>query len=165
MKTIYTECGYEVIDITPEEVETLKSLFKPDKHPHSPNTLTQKCITMKETWYISGRITNAPNQNRLKFEAAEAKVIQMGHVPINPHKLDHSENVFKKWFIYMRVCMAALPTATKVVALDDYKLSRGACIEIWSAEWMNIPVVDLITLEPVKLSFWIKIKLLLNLIK
>jgi hypothetical protein len=120
---------------------------------------------MKQTMYISGKITGEPNLNKFKFEAAEAKVIQMGYIPVNPHKLDHSENVFKKWFLYMRVCLRSLTACDLVVALDDYKRSRGAIIEIWSAEWMQIPVFDLVTMQPIKLSFWIKVKLLLNLIK
>jgi Domain of unknown function (DUF4406) len=119
---------------------------------------------MKKTAYISGKITGEPNLNKYKFEHAEAKVIQMGHNAINPHKLDHSENVFNKWYMYMRVCLAILPTCNLVVALDDYKHSRGAVIETWSAEWMAIPVFDITTMMPIKLSFWIKIKLLLNLI-
>jgi hypothetical protein len=142
----------EFIGFTEEEIDEI--LNKPNIKP----------ISMKETAYISGKITGEPNLNRYKFEHAEAKVIQMGYNPINPHKLDHSENVFQKWYMYMRVCLAVLPTCNLVVALDDYKHSRGAVIEIWSAEWMDIPVFDIKTMTPVKLSFWIKVKLLLNLI-
>jgi hypothetical protein len=120
---------------------------------------------MKQTAYLSGKITGEPNLNKFKFEHYEAKLISLEYNVVNPHKLDHSENVFKKWQMYMRVCLAILPTCDLVVALDDYKRSRGAVIEIWSAEWMDIPVVDSVTMLPIKLSFWIKVKLLLNLIK
>ncbi len=119
---------------------------------------------MQKTAYISGKITNAPNLNKLKFEAGEAKVIEMGHIPVNPHKLDHSANVFKKYSLYMRVCISALTECDLVVALDDYKESRGAIIEILNAQWIDIPVIDIRTMKPVKLSFWIKVKLILNLI-
>lgn len=119
---------------------------------------------MKKTAYISGKITGEPNLGRYKFEHTEAKLIQLNYNVINPHKLDHSVNVFQKWYIYMRVCLAALTTSDLVVALDNYKRSRGAVIEIWCAEWMDIPVFDSKTLQPIKLGFWIKMKLLLNLI-
>lgn len=115
-----------------------------------------------ETAYISGKITGLEDLNVPKFEKAEARLIFMGFDTCNPHKLNHNHD--KKWYSYMRVCLSEMFKCDLVVALDDYNESRGALIEIWSAEWVNIPVFDFKTMLPIKLGFWTKVKLILNLI-
>lgn len=113
--------------------------------------------------YISGKITGEPNLNREKFEAAEwhVKKVLRGF-PINPHKLPDDHN--KSWCAYMRVCVGALTDCDSVVALDDWKRSRGAIREIIIAKWLGIPVVCIESGEPIRIGLWLKIKLLLNLI-
>jgi hypothetical protein len=123
-------------------------------------TYTQTMTT--EIAYISGKITGLVDLNIPKFQKAEAKLIQMGFKTVNPHNIEHNHD--KKWNSYMKKCLAALQGCDLVVVLDDWQKSRGACIEIWTAEWVDIPVFDLKTFTPVKLSWWIKIKIILNLI-
>lgn len=145
-----TKHDIEFVGFTEEEIHNLRfteTFTKPMK---------------KETAYISGKISNLPDLNKPKFEKAEAKVIQIGFNPCNPHKLPDNHN--KKWNSYMKVCLSHLHMCDLVVALDDWKKSRGAIIEIWNAEWVDIPVFELETMRPIKLTFWIKVKLLLNLI-
>lgn len=144
-----TRHDIEFVGFTEEELHNLRI-----KKPIS--------IMKKETAYISGKISNLPDLNKPKFEKAEAKVIKIGWNPCNPHKLP--DNHDKKWNSYMKVCLSHLHMCDLVVALDDWKKSRGAIIEIWNAEWVDIPVFELETMCPIKLTFWIKVKLLLNLI-
>lgn len=118
--------------------------------------------THRDKVYISGKITGLPDCNRPKFLAAEALIIKKGLIPVNPHKLDDEHN--KSWVAYMKACIAALIWCDAVFVLDDWNKSRGAIREIFIALFLQIPVYEIETMNEVKLSFWIKIKLLLNII-
>src|SRR6185312_9666495 len=112
----------------------------------------------REKVYISGRITGAPNGNKAKFAAAEAFIIGRKFIPVNPHKLDDNHN--KSWIAYMKCCIAALIWCDAVFALDDWRKSRGAVREIFIALFLQIPVYEIETMNEVRLSTWMKIKLL-----
>lgn len=112
------------------------------------------------TIYISGKITGAPNQNKHKFAAAEDHLKKFANVVLNPHTLPANHN--RTWVSYMKVCITALCRADKVVVLDDWKNSRGAIREVLIAKWLNIPVVAIEDMKEVKISFSLKIKMLLN---
>ena len=113
--------------------------------------------------YISGKITGAPNLNYKKFEDAEVYIeIELGGYAVNPHHLPDDHD--KSWFSYMRVCVANLVKCDLVFALDDWKQSRGATREILIAQWLLIPVLDIKNKQLIRIGFFTKIKLLLNLI-
>ena len=116
----------------------------------------------REVVYISGRISGLPDQNKPKFEAAENLFLKRGFIVINPHKLPEDHN--KSWASYMKECIKALVDCDSVIVLDDWKQSSGAVREVFVALFLQIPVYEIETLHDVKLSFSMKVKLILNLI-
>lgn len=115
---------------------------------------------MKQTIYISGKITGCADLNRPKFTAAEVWVLHNGGIPVNPHKLP--DNHDKSWFSYMRECVAALARVDQVVCLDDWNRSSGAIREVIIAKWLQIPVYTAFSMHPVRVSAITVLKLLLK---
>lgn len=116
---------------------------------------------MKKYAYISGKITGEPNLGKHKFEAAECLLKNEGYIPINPHKLPHDHD--KRWVSYMKVCLTTITVSDCVFVMDCWSKSRGACVEVLIAVVLDIPVYEIATLSPLKLSFLKKINLFLNI--
>lgn len=112
--------------------------------------------------YISGPISGMPNDNRHKFRAAEHLLAEHGLTGRNPH--DFPNNHDRSWESYMKVCLPILTYCDSVYVLDGWKRSRGALREVFDAEMLKIPVYSIETFEPVKMSFWLKLKMILNLV-
>lgn len=124
--------------------------------------MTQSETTILPFAYISGKITNTPNLNRFKFAAAEALLLKIGYTPVNPHRLpaDHD----KAWSSYMKECIIALMKCDCVFVLDDWKVSKGAIREVFIASFLGLTIFDLETLMPIRMSFFTKFKMILNLV-
>jgi hypothetical protein len=117
--------------------------------------------------YISGKISGLPDFNKAKFLAAEKHLNWMGfNQVVNPHDLNHHHHD-KSWASYMKACLRRFCSEMQpiglVIVLDDFRKSHGACIEVFLANKLDIPVFCIDTMCEIKLSTWLKIKLLLNL--
>jgi len=111
--------------------------------------------------YISGKISGEPEGNKHKFEAASDLLNSKGYCAVNPHKLPAAHD--KEWHSYMRECCSRLSKCDVVFVLDDFSNSRGARREVLLAEWLKIPVYSIENMKRVQLSFWMKLKMILNL--
>lgn len=95
---------------------------------------------MKKTVYISGPISGMPDGNVEAFMAAEAMLTKKGWCVINPHTLYHPEN--SSWCDFMRRDIAALLIANEVYALQGWRDSRGARLEVQIAKELDMPVTE-----------------------
>lgn len=112
--------------------------------------------------YLSGKISKLKDLGIPKFKAAKEHLTRKGLEVVNPHDLNHDHD--RKWESYMKVCyIAMLDGCECVVVLDCWRKSRGARREVFVAEWVNMPVVRIEDFEPVKLPFWIKLGIILNI--
>lgn len=90
--------------------------------------------------YISGAITGLPvEQYTAKFNAAELLLTNAGYQPINPIKLDHSQNT--EWHQYMRTDIAELLTADAIFLLPGWENSRGARLELHLAAELGLVIL------------------------
>ena len=92
---------------------------------------------MKPKIYIAGRVTYSPEAAALEFEKAEQFLSELGFNVINPMKLNHSHD--KKWESYMKVCIKALCDSNCVYLLKDWYESKGAVLEKYLSDKLNIP--------------------------
>lgn len=114
---------------------------KPTRTYIGLNITNFKIKVMKhiKTVYIAGPITGKPNGNRKAFARAEEELFLMGYHPVNPHKLDHSQNSDDNWFLYLRVSIAAMLKCDAIVLLDGWEESEGANIEKNIAVNLDMP--------------------------
>ena len=75
--------------------------------------------------YIAGKITGDPEYRR-KFACAARQVEEFGHVVLNPAELPEGMAAAD----YMRICMAMIDAADRVIFLPDAEDSPGAFLEI-----------------------------------
>jgi ADP-heptose:LPS heptosyltransferase len=118
--------------------------------------------------YLSGKITGLSDLNKPKFAAAErlilehAKHTEMFAYVFNPHFLPHDHD--KQWGSYMRECLKALCKSNKIYVLDDWRKSKGAIVEVLVAKTLNMPLFEIDTFEPLKVSYrYLLFKLFLKL--
>lgn len=123
----------------------------------------------KNKIYISGKITGVADGNQRKFNQAEHYLIFTEGPEatiLNPHKLPHIHD--KSWTSYMKEDLRYLLACTCVFALDDWKQSRGAVIEVLLADIVKIPVYEFTNYQTVPLTLGMStkisliVKLLLN---
>lgn len=116
--------------------------------------------------YLSGKITGVANDNLPKFRAA-AEFIQFQHRPVYkaingkapdfdchvfvPHDLPATHN--KGWHEYMRECLKCLCQCEVMYVLDDWKRSRGALVEVFVAKVLQIPIIEVETLNDLKITW------------
>lgn len=112
--------------------------------------------------YISGPISGMPNLNRHKFKAAQELLEEQGFIARNPHNFPNNHD--GSWESYMKVCIPILTYCNSVYVLEGWENSRGALREVYDAEMLGIPVYSIETLAPIKMSFWLKLKMILNLV-
>ncbi|MBL7902916.1 MAG: DUF4406 domain-containing protein [Bacteroidia bacterium] len=117
--------------------------------------------------YISGKISNVPQDNLPKFEAAECRlrfIYGPGSELVIPHRLPHYHD--KKWHSFMKVDLRHMLACNQVVVLDDWKKSKGAISEVLIADLVRIPITTLKGREIVRvpLGFWNKLGLLLKVL-
>jgi len=111
--------------------------------------------------YISGKITGTPNLNKYKFAVAADLIRKIGYNPVNPHLLP--DNHDKSWSSYMKECIKALIKCDFVFVLDDWKHSKGALREVFIASFLGLPIISIETMEPIKMTFLDKLRMILNL--
>jgi hypothetical protein len=105
------------------------------------------------TVYISGPITGISDNNKPAFDEAYSRIFRLGIENleiINPLCIAKwLEELFEKtgrgepeWEDYMRACIKKLCDATCVYFLENWMQSKGATLERYIAEQLNIPCVD-----------------------
>jgi len=99
--------------------------------------------------YICGPITGIPNLNREAFEAAQSKLLEAGHHPLNPHVICrdivamHTGSPEELWTRCMKRDITELLKAEAIVLLDKWWMSRGCNVEISLAKKLGIPIYEL----------------------
>lgn len=90
--------------------------------------------------YIAGKIGNlSPDDYKPKFERAAQVLLSTGYVPVIPYQLDHKPD--SEWEDYMKTDIAAMLGCDAVYALNNWRSSKGARIEIGLAIKLNIPII------------------------
>lgn len=96
---------------------------------------------MSKKIYISGPVTERPEQNIQEFRIVEMALRKLGHKPVVPHDIfDGIDTGDFTYEDYLRHCIAAMCHCDEVVTLMDFHLSKGATIEVQIARTLNIPV-------------------------
>ena len=91
----------------------------------------------KTKCYISGKVIGATEAELNKFYNAEASILKAGMIPINPLR-EVPKQTELSWFDYMRADIVLLMGCQKIVLLDNYKESRGAILEKYIADQLDI---------------------------
>ncbi len=81
--------------------------------------------------YISGAISDVPNNNRDEFEKAEIMLRDKGYEVINPLKLNHKEDATHAE--YMRTDLTEMLKCDGVYFLKSWRYSDGAQVEMVTA--------------------------------
>lgn len=90
--------------------------------------------------YISGKMTGIKDFNKPKFDKAKKHLEKQGYEVISPADLGEINGY--EWSDYMKVDVAAMMMCDIVFLLDDWKLSKGAKIEVEIAKNLGIQVVE-----------------------
>lgn len=83
--------------------------------------------------YIAGKMSNLPDLGRAHFNEAAKRLREKGYVVLNPADLPDGMPVTK----YMPICLAMVSVADAVYALDNWKNSSGAFIEVNYARYQG----------------------------
>lgn len=111
--------------------------------------------------YIAGPISGIKNDNKEQFEEFQNKFIDLGFHVINPHDLhtDHNTRLMNKKLksgeitekehhgYFMRVDLSEMCKCDLVAVLPEWEKSKGANIEVRTANDINIPVICAVTLK------------------
>lgn len=94
--------------------------------------------------YLSGKMSGLPNFGVEIFAEAAAQLREAGYTVFSPAELAvQSED--KPWTDYMKADLVVmLQHCDGVVALPNWRTSRGARMEIFVAYAMGLPVIDLV---------------------
>ena len=90
--------------------------------------------------YISGKITGDPTYKE-KFEKAEKYIKSLGHIPINPAKLDEVMPKDAEYIEYMMMCRLLVELSDAVYVLNGYEESKGAAYELALAKHFDKKIV------------------------
>lgn len=99
--------------------------------------------------FISGGMTFRQDSdwNYPAFYAAEERLSGLGFEVLNPARSDGGTTHKPREF-YLRLALHLLLQADAVVVLPGWEQSRGACLEVLVAIELDMPVLDLETLQP-----------------
>ena len=90
----------------------------------------------KNRLYLSGPMSGLPDLNFPAFNAEAQRLRDLGYEVINPVELNPDGGT---WHECMRRDIAALMDCDKVVLLDGWEKSAGACLEKDIAARVGIP--------------------------
>ena len=95
---------------------------------------------MTKSIYVSGPVTNNANAS-VQFEDADALLRKLGHIPLNPIRID-APHPFKKgkWLYYMRKSVELLMKSDAIYLLHGWEKSSGAKIEFDLCVKLGIPI-------------------------
>jgi len=91
-------------------------------------------------YYISGRITGLPeSESDRNFQLAKVEVSKMGFEPLSPKDLPHNHD--QSWESFMKEDLIQLVKCDGVYALKDWRMSKGASIEVNLALVLGLNVI------------------------
>ncbi len=104
---------------------------------------------MKKRIYIAGAVSGLDRKAvERKFLHAETIINSMGHIPINPVKIIPTppnnmtaEQEQEFWINSIAILLPELMRADSVLVLKDYKQSKGAKIEHYTAQIMEKEII------------------------
>lgn len=103
--------------------------------------------------YIAGPMTGLPESNYPAFHSAARRLRELGHTVLNP-----AENPVPPcggtWQGYMRLALAQLVQCECIVLLPGWSESKGALIERWLAQVLQMDVLHFVDSEepPLRLA-------------
>lgn len=89
--------------------------------------------------YISGPMSNMPNNNVPAFNKAAKALRKKGYRVVNPAELDKGEPC-RTWEDCLRRDIRHLTSCTDIATLPGYKKSRGATLEIYIGKALSFAV-------------------------
>ena len=95
---------------------------------------------MTKMIYVSGPVTK--NKNAIEqFEDADKFIRKIGHIPLNPIRIDPPHPLKKdRWLYYMRKSVELLMKSDAIYLLSGWEKSSGAKIEFDLCVKLGIPV-------------------------
>jgi len=95
---------------------------------------------MTKMVYVSGPVTR--NENAIEqFEEADKFLRKIGHIPLNPIRIDAPHPLkMGKWLYYMRKSVELLVKSDALFLLDGWEKSDGARIEFDLCVKLGIPI-------------------------
>lgn len=116
--------------------------------------------------YLSGPMSGIKNMNYEEFNAVAKRLRTQGYEVINPAEMpmpDFSayqpttpEGRLSIWFAFMRQDIKVLMDADTVALLPGWEKSKGARIEVYLAQSLNMEVIDAYTLKAINLVAGVK---------
>jgi len=95
---------------------------------------------MTKAIYVSGPVTKNDNA-KIQFEEADKFIRKIGHVPLNPIRIDPPHPLKKDhWLYYMRKSVELLMKSDAIYLLSGWENSPGAKIEFDLCIKLGIPV-------------------------
>lgn len=96
--------------------------------------------------YLAGPMRGYEKSNFPAFDAAAARLREAGHEVFNPADMAAGQPLRE----YMKVDLAAVLDAERVVFLDGWHESVGACLEMMVARICNVPLYGYIDNEEIE---------------
>jgi hypothetical protein len=103
-----------------------------------------KPLTKESTIFIAGPMSNIEDFNIPLFLSVEKELISLKYTRIfNPGRLfdPHANEAPKPWEYYMKQTITELMRADLVIKLPDSYKSKGASLEIYIAQMLNIDTI------------------------
>jgi len=95
---------------------------------------------MTKMIYVSGPVTKNKNATE-QFEEADKFLRKIGHIPLNPIRIDAPHPLkMGKWLYYMRKSVELLMKSDALFLLDGWEKSDGARIEFDLCVKLGIPI-------------------------
>jgi len=95
---------------------------------------------MTKMIYVSGPVTKNKNATT-QFNEADKFIRKIGHIPLNPIRIDPPHPFKKdKWLYYMRKSVELLVKSDALFLLDGWEKSDGARIEFDLCVKLGIPI-------------------------
>ena len=104
-------------------------------------------MTAPELLYLCGPVTGLPDYNRAAFAATAAQLEAAGFSVINPAERGADQPGWG-WAQYLRRAIRQMLVCDAVAVLDGWEASRGANVEVYLAENVELAV------QPV--AFWLE---------
>ena len=106
--------------------------------------------------YLAGPMRGYPEYNFPTFHAATSRLRSQGHEVWNPAERDIEEDGFnplthqpRPFIEYMRHDLPAVMAADAVAVLPGWRRSKGARLEVHTAQECGLPVLDAYALTPI----------------
>lgn len=87
--------------------------------------------------YVAGPITGYPRGNKEAFDDAAWRLSEAGYDVVNPRD---SGFAARPWKYYMRLGLKGMLECEGLALLDEWGKSRGACLEVYIAKELEMPI-------------------------